>query len=443
MYRVAAVGDSYTKGTPLRYGTSPLHGVDRLCRLGEGNAGGCRGNYPKMLQLMLGGSYEVVNFAISGVAARDLAATSCKAQCYGVNRSSLLNSAVLKLLSPSHTADECDTDMRASDLILRLRNYAPHVVILLLGTNDAQHKNWAVGGIGKFDCSFAALLRAIWLHTQPVRLIVVSPPPLMADGRASLASEPAGCVRMHNCRYHPRLTCWEVLECITCSASDTLQADINPNNGRSFNAKAHEGCIRADALLHVREHVSQLVIAARNSDRRPVMKSSRSEPRRSTATRIPSTDVGVKDDDDAENGECPSERAIEYIHKWPFVPEWRFYVGPVHLNALGSALLACALRKPVLRACADGCCRQSQVRTGDHVVVGVGNASSVLAAEFCLRLKEGVNEHRSPQDLNVLEAQFAAQAIVHGRLNASKLGAYAFGAYGEWPVYDRTNLTRH
>jgi lysophospholipase L1-like esterase len=127
--RVACVGDSITVGV----GTT-----------GDGNA------YPAVLGRLLGAGWEVKNFGSSG-------------------------RTLMRAPGRGHEAYWDTPSFIAS------RAYAPDVVVIMLGTNDAKAPNWR-GGANAYELDGRALLAAYATsaaRAQPPRLFLALPPPAL------------------------------------------------------------------------------------------------------------------------------------------------------------------------------------------------------------------------------------------------------------------------
>lgn len=133
--RIACLGDSLTRGD----GTHERH-----ARLKELTG---RGNYPAALQRLLGEHFKVQNFGHGGTTACNLS----------------------------------DAPFVRTREFRRAISFRPHVLILMLGTNDAKSKNWPTT-----TCGATGLLRGLsdiisaMGKPQPPTLIL-DPPPILRE----------------------------------------------------------------------------------------------------------------------------------------------------------------------------------------------------------------------------------------------------------------------
>lgn len=131
--RVACVGDSLTRG-------DGRHEARRRRVL----AG--RGSYPGVLQTLLAGASVVKNFGHGGV-------TACNA---------------------SFAPYEATRELAAA------RAFRPHVVVLMLGTNDAKTKEWErCGGGAAVSAGLGRLIDAF--ESPRPAVLLVEPPPLLKE----------------------------------------------------------------------------------------------------------------------------------------------------------------------------------------------------------------------------------------------------------------------
>jgi lysophospholipase L1-like esterase len=145
--RVACMGDSITRG-------DASHEEDQLTS--KKSLFKDRGNYPKMLQSMLGPRFDVRNFGRGG-------ATACSA------------SGAAYIDTPHYPA---------------ALEFKPHIAVIMLGTNDAKADLWEgtkCGGRPAFQSGLEQILSGIadsaskLKSTQPL-IVLVPPPPILSDG---------------------------------------------------------------------------------------------------------------------------------------------------------------------------------------------------------------------------------------------------------------------
>ena len=265
--RVAALGDSHTQGDDFtgphfdEFGRLPW--AASFCRMGNSV---CRGNYPRILQGLLGAEFLVRNFGATGRAAVDFVPQVCVHPL--INESVIdgtpLQHVISELVEQRKLQNEpaCDAALRQTKHFKDIVAFQPHVAVLLLGTNDAIHTTWKrVGKIG-YAQSMASIIFGLWKTTSAGPSVLVLEPPLtMSDNPFKPFSGP-NCMRMHNCRYHPTYPCWTVAECITCSDRDKLDSDDNDRHGpgHPFQAMAHKGCVRLDGLRALRATLKALFV---------------------------------------------------------------------------------------------------------------------------------------------------------------------------------------
>ena len=134
--RVACVGDSLTRGDGSHEPRRP-----------KGSGIAQRGNYPAILQKMLGVGFEVRNFGHGG-------ATAC-------------NASDVPYMETTEWAEA--------------RRFRPDVIVLMIGTNDAKAQHWEGPHCG--PAAYAAGMRAL-LEGQDVPrpfTLVLLPPPILTD----------------------------------------------------------------------------------------------------------------------------------------------------------------------------------------------------------------------------------------------------------------------
>jgi lysophospholipase L1-like esterase len=150
--RVACVGDSLTRGDGL-HEHPPKRRVPAW-RLSKRNLiMRVRGNYPMLLSRLLGRRFfDVRNFGRG-------ASTACN-------------------LSASAGPPYASTPHFAAAL-----RFQPHIVILMLGTNDAKGHLWRGPCKGAFESSYMMIVSAFLTASNPPKLLVVLKPPPMLGRR--------------------------------------------------------------------------------------------------------------------------------------------------------------------------------------------------------------------------------------------------------------------
>jgi lysophospholipase L1-like esterase len=145
--RVACLGDSLTRGDGAHEQRPP-----REKRFTQ------RGNYPALLQDLLGPGYVVRNFGHGG-------ASACNAS---------------------------DVPYAATRAYATARRWRADVVVLMLGTNDAKTMHWdgaACGGGGAYREGLRQLLRGLGVGEEPVpsrlgagpAVLLLQPPPILRE----------------------------------------------------------------------------------------------------------------------------------------------------------------------------------------------------------------------------------------------------------------------
>ena len=398
--RIAAFGDSLTQGdgwpgpvVPLRKGSSSDSWLFPDCRMRFGR---CRGNYPRLLQGLLGAEAIVRNFGASGRSMSDLVPQACH-PCADSLVNATLDTIIVEHHRKHHLRNQltCESQLLHTPTFVELAAFAPHVVVLQFGTNDAIHSKFTscYGTLG-FAHSMASTILGLWQLTAHV--LYLEPPPTMSDNvyAAPRGGAPA-CVRMHNCRYHPTLSCWSLAECITCSAADRLDSDRSINHPDQFNQPHAEAtCVRHDALQQIRRAGSQITAQI----------VSFSEPERSPAHK--QTHAGAPDGPaPGRLGNVPSARCgsnsakpeLRWVTTSSLQPSWRYFSGPYHLSPAGSAFLACTVHNALAssKSCAQCERQQAGAAHGDQARaswaqfhnVSIGLApplhNAVVARKFC------------------------------------------------------------
>ena len=322
--RVACFGDSLTAGEGGFVSSSETAGRSRgdgkplSCRLGR-DSDFCRGSYPRVLAGLLGPRFEVRAFAQSGLPLTMLLPSACIVPGNATRPDGTVSEVVPDEVVPHaapHTASAAEVAAvarchEAFDLPPALAPLAragqndrerwsgggrhpllhavmasrPHVVLLLLGTNDAgapSHGYYARPAMAwTLQPAQKTLHRAVHIWTMPMRPACTldvacthaahtahtahlttgtigentygrygetGPPTALAHVVAALvrsatapsasplvyvldpplllaeqsANRRAPCAQMKQCAYHPRLPCWLVAECVTCVAGDRV-----------------------------------------------------------------------------------------------------------------------------------------------------------------------------------------------------------------------------
>lgn len=197
----------------------------------------------------------------------------------------------------------------------------------------------------------AALIRSGSSPSASPLVYVLDPPLLMAEPSAA-GNGP--CFRLHACSYHPTLPCWHVSECTTCRKGDQVQQGGWPGNSPPEGAlrqkscrpcKSVEGkCIRADLLKRIRSDLGAVVLGGAKGQLRH------------HAKHWAKTSSG----DDGHGGHAAACAAGAVMPAAPQLSQsmpssWRQYTGPIHLNTIGSAHIACLVHQGLFRRCAAQC----------------------------------------------------------------------------------------
>ena len=182
--RIACVGDSFTQGDDwagphVRRSHPHYAWLNTKCRMSTTE---CRGNYPRVLQGLLGSSAVVRNYGVTGRSVADVVRAS---ECYhSAKNVSFPLSAKESLRLARATTRTCTASVHATPLLQGIHAFAPHLAVLLIGTNDARHADWtatltaskasgrsAAGPEASFVLALSGLLHALWESTPSVLLL--------------------------------------------------------------------------------------------------------------------------------------------------------------------------------------------------------------------------------------------------------------------------------
>lgn len=408
--RIAAFGDSLTQGDgwpgpaiPLRHAASePWLNPD--CRM---RFASCRGNYPRILQGLVGAEAIVKNFGLTGRAAADLMPQACHPGADGSANATL--DTIMREHHHEHrlrNSPTCESELLRTRPFVELAAFEPNIVVLQLGTNDAIHSKFSdralsTSGTLGFAHSLTRVIFGLWQLTAraPPRVLYLEPPPTMSDNiYAPPRSGSPSCVRMHNCRYHPSLSCWSIAECITCSADDRLDSDRSIKHPTQFyQPHAENVCVRHDALQTIRRASAQITAslsqpAHKHADARARCVSNSTRPE------------------------------VRFITTSALQPSWRYFSGPYHLSPVGSAYLACTVHNALAStSCGSVPCErlqhagvghygQARALWAQHHNVSIDLVpplpSPAVAHKFCDAILAGARgeAHLTPSTLDALEA---------------------------------------
>ena len=382
--RIDAIGDSLTAGDNMQ---SYNESTTKRCKMSDTNM--CRGNFPFDLRELLGqDGHDVRNFGIVGISACGHLPNEClEARPTDgeerVARLPLLLNASRSQLDACSAALNGRPSMPAGRLLGPALAFDPHVVLLMIGTNDAASAHWDRCGIEGYRRALLLLLREIWRgerfggtrggRRSPPFVALLPPPPVLGEYR------PGACVSMHAMRGKA------IAECTSCGKSD-LQ----------LGADKDKTCVSVPELALVR-HVAMGVgrelhsaaLAATDIERRA----------------SPSPEPGpLKMTGGGREGAC-SRSPLLLMHQ-SVPPLSTLFTGPLHLNAKGSALIACAVHERLHYACGSNQCdksaspsnRVSDSRGGvqkappSHDMLASYNASRALEKHlaYCEPLRRGV-----------------------------------------------------
>ena len=381
--RIAAVGDSLTAGDQLHHFLR-APGVKR-CSIADSS---CRGNYPLDLADLLGNRFEVRNFGrVNAPLCDGTMVHDCMEQ-NATNITTVTSHATRLLPLPlANATAACRAALQQSPLLGDALRFKPDVVVFMLGTNDAVCDSWNRCGEAGTSRAFKLLVQAILSVALPPLLLIVSPPPLLNEYNAG-ATKRDRCTHMHAVGAN---------ECVICGVS---------------TERSH--CFSLDAIRQVRALI------------------------RDGAHRLGAQGtVAAVDGSHSKCSGAPGE--LRYMPlKLP--PISALYSGPVHLNAIGSALIACAVYEHLSR-CGGQMCSPARPQEGAPTAP-VGDAASVsdaaLAANasrahrydrFCSPLQRAYRSTLSTRELLDIRSQLDASSR-HGNISTF---AFHGGAPAEPP----------
>ena len=335
--RISCVGDSLTAGDALhsylpKSPNVPVPPNVRRCSIADAS---CRGNYPLDLGDLLGARYHVRNF---GRVAFPLCDRALPAAC--LERSSApptpnaaAPSTLPIALGSNATADPlCIAALRQQPLLREALAFDPHIVVVMMGTNDATGGTWGRCGSLGVERSLLLILHAIATAspTRPPVTLLLPPPPLLGEYNAG-SSKATKCTDMS-------VTTTTPPECSVCAHT--------PNRPE---------CFRHDAIRHVRTIVSR--VAHRLGASLAAAAPTNAPPASPAAEQSASLFISNRKDAHSpwQNGStctnAPGE--LQYV-PLRLPPMSALFSGPVHLNAIGSALIACSVFEHLAMRCGGG-----------------------------------------------------------------------------------------
>ncbi|KAL1521534.1 hypothetical protein AB1Y20_021193 [Prymnesium parvum] len=313
--RIACVGDSLTHGDSL-HAYKP-YSVPR-CSWADPH---CRGNWPLTLGALLGKRFDVRNFGQVGWPA----CARLPEECVLPPTDNQTERLPLTTTAAAGELDACERAMRRWPLTRDALAFAPHVVVVLLGTNDAVGTYWERCGALGFERALLLLLRAL-LAARPY-VLLLEPPPVLGEASGGI------CFAAHLCRYNPR-RCAATAECTSCLADDSVR---------------RSGCVWIPQLRQVRASIRK--VAASLDHAHGLWKT-----------------LGLRVAGGAERAGGKWEHAhwrkggrgcgqsmVRLAPPLPIEADPELYQGPIHLNARGSALVACAVHAELQHCGSDAC----------------------------------------------------------------------------------------
>ena len=331
--RIACMGDSLTNGDSL-HAYKP--GSVARCSWGDPH---CRGNWPMTLGALMCPRYKVRNFGYIGWPACGRMPKECLEPHDNLTLPLPVGAAAPERgAGYTATLADCSRALTGWQLTRAALAFEPHVVVLMLGTNDALGAYWQRCKLEGFERAMALLLRAVMAGPNSPFVLLLEPPPVMGEILDGL-----GCMAARLCRYHPK-RCATTAECTSCTPDDTDN---------------REACIWIPQLRLVRKAVRTLGASlerphgvARHLGLAPQLaareaRGARRATGRGDAGGVPAAGCG--------------QQRLRLAALLPIHPDPDLFAGPVHLNARGSALIACAVHAE-LRRCGDGCLAAAAAR---------------------------------------------------------------------------------
>ena len=246
-------------------------------------------------------------------------------------------------------ASACEKAMLSMRLVISVKRFQPSMLVVMLGTNDAQHqhvRNQLLDQVAHVvEARLSLLLRVLRsrnggaIGELPPYTLVLQPPPTMAEipswgiwaARGTcvhLAKPPrtysiktrtntstCKCAAMHTCMFNPK-GCVKLNRCLMCGPNETVPVNSNPEGHESV-----QGCIRVDALEKVRLGVAWAAAAS-------------SRALKATAQANSSTDCGG---------------GVFDAHQIALKPDWHLFMDPYHFRPAGAASIACHVLSTILK----------------------------------------------------------------------------------------------
>ena len=206
--RVACVGDSLTVGDAL-HAYKP-NSVSRC----SWNDPACRGNYPMVLGALLGPRFVVRNFGATSWPACGRLPPACFERAVAAQPAN--STKPLAASADGDALEACTKAFGETPLLRHALTFAPHVVVLMIGTNDAMGSYWERCGVEGFERAFALMLRLLWASGKAPFVLVLEPPPVLGELGDS------GCMATRLCRFSSRGChgAHRTAECTSCYPGD-------------------------------------------------------------------------------------------------------------------------------------------------------------------------------------------------------------------------------